>query len=270
MEEKELDLSKIRKDIDAVNKEMLRLLIKRLELCSAVADYKKARGLPIYVPEREKAILSWAENAAGPGFAPYARRFFEQVMALGRDYESGVMGGAESGELIAARPDAEKTERVILLPLDGGDIGPVYAMTSKAELMEGVHITPHQSEEEAMAFIRAETKAPNLAYKLVLRGTAQFAGMLSLKPDPDQPEKVLVSVVLVENCWHQGYLTELLPMIEKLAAEKLSASSVWAYIPDTSLYASRAFFKAGYMVSSVLSLPEISFQVCCKNLTGAC
>ena len=53
MEEKELNLDEIRKDIDAVNKEMLRLLIKRLQLCSDVAEYKKARGLPIYVPERE-------------------------------------------------------------------------------------------------------------------------------------------------------------------------------------------------------------------------
>lgn len=96
MEEKELDLNEIRKDIDAVNKEMLSLLIKRLQLCSDVADYKKARGLPIYVPEREKAILSWAEDTAGPAFAPYARRFFEQVIQLGRDYESGVMGGAEN------------------------------------------------------------------------------------------------------------------------------------------------------------------------------
>lgn len=269
MEEKELDLNEIRKDINAVNQEMLRLLIKRLQLCSDVAEYKKARGLPIYVPEREKEILTWAENTAGPGFAPYARRFFEQIMALGRDYESGVMGGAESGAIIATRPDAVSTERIILLPLDHGDIAPVYAMTSNPKLMEGVHITPHQSEEEAMAFISAETKEPNLSYKLVLRGTAQFAGMLSLKPDPDQPEKVLVSVVLMENCWNQGYLTELLPVIEKIAAEKLSAASLWAYIPDTSLYASRAFFKAGYMVSSVLSLPEISFQVCCKSVNGA-
>ena len=268
MEEKELKLEEIRKDIDAVNKEMLRLLIKRLQLCSDVAEYKKARGLPIYVPEREQAILGWAESTAGPGFAPYARRFFEQVMQLGRDYESGVMGGAESGAIIATRPDAVSTERIILLPLEKSDLGPVYAMTSNEVLMEGVHITPHQSEEEAAAFIAAETKAPNLAYKLVLRGTAQFAGMLSLKPDPDQPEKVLISVVLMESCWNQGYLTELLPTAEKLAREKLSAGSIWAYIPDTNLYASRAFFKAGYMVSSVLSLPEMSFQVCCKTLDG--
>lgn len=268
MEEKKLDLNEIRGEIDEVNQEMLRLLVKRLQLCSDVAEYKKARGLPVYVPEREKAILDWAESTAGPGFAPYARRFFEQVMALGRDYENGVMGGAESGAIIATRPDAISTERMILLPLDQGDVAPVYAMTSDPKLMEGVHIASHQSEEEALAFIRAETEEPNLSYKLVLRGTAQFAGMLSLKPDPDQREKVLVSVVLMENCWHQGYLTELLPMIEKIAAEKLSASSLWAYIPDTSLYASRAFFKAGYMVSSILSLPETSFQVCCKNLKG--
>ena len=61
MEENKLDLSEIRKEIDGVNKELLSLLIKRLQLCSDVAEYKKERGLPIYVPEREKAILDWAE-----------------------------------------------------------------------------------------------------------------------------------------------------------------------------------------------------------------
>ena len=92
MEEKTLDLSEIRVEIDAVNKELLSLLTKRLELCHQVAEYKKERGLPIYVPEREKAILDWAEEAAGKELAPYARKFFAQVMELGREYESGVTG----------------------------------------------------------------------------------------------------------------------------------------------------------------------------------
>ena len=266
MEENKLDLEAIRAEIDTVNQQMLQLLIKRLKLCSNVADYKKARGLPVYVPEREKAILEWAENTAGPKFAPYASRFFEHVMQLGRDYENGVMGGAESGKLLASRPDAVLTERLILLPLDPGDLKPVYSLVSDAGLMDGLHITPKTSEEEALQFIRDETEPPSLAFKVLLVGNAQFAGLLLLKPDPDSPDKILLSVVLFRNCWHKGYLTELIPAAEKIAATQLNAKSVWGYVPDENLYALRAFFKAGYQVSSVLSLPDKSFQVLCRMM----
>lgn len=266
MEEKKLDLEEIRGEIDTVNQQLLQLLIKRLKLCSDVADYKKERGLPIYVPEREKAILEWAENAAGPQFAPYARRFFEHIMQLGRDYENGVIGGAESGKLLSTRPDAVLTERLIILPLEPDDVKPVYSIVSNAALMDALNLSPRTSQEEALAFIRTETEPPCLAFKILLKGTSQFAGLLLLKPDPDSPEKILLSVVFFENCWHQGYLTELIPMAEKIAVDKLSAKSVWGYVPDEKLYALRAFFKAGYQVSSVLSLPDRSFQVLCRMM----
>lgn len=264
MEEKKLDLEEIRGEIDAVNQQLLQLLIKRLKLCSDVAEYKKERGLPIYVPEREKAILEWAENAAGPQFAPYASRFFEHIMQLGRDYENGVIGGAESGKLLSTRPDALLTERLIILPLEPGDVKPVYSIVSDAALMDSLNLSPKNSEEEALQFIRTETEPPCLAFKVLLKGTSQFAGLLLLKPDPDSMEKVLLSVVFFENCWHQGYLTELIPMAEKIAVDKLGAKSIWGYVPDEKLYALRAFFKAGYQVNSVLSLPDRSFQVICR------
>ena len=160
MEEKKLDLEEIRGEIDAVNQQLLQLLIKRLKLCSDVAEYKKERGLPIYVPEREKAILEWAENAAGPQFAPYASRFFEHIMQLGRDYENGVIGGAESGKLLSTRPDALLTERLIILPLEPGDVKPVYSIVSDAALMDSLNLSPKNSEEEALQFIRTETEPP--------------------------------------------------------------------------------------------------------------
>ena len=57
-----------------------------------------------------------------------------------------------------------------------------------------------------------------------------------------------------------------IPAAEKIAATQLNAKSVWGYVPDENLYALRAFFKAGYQVSSVLSLPDKSFQVLCRMM----
>ena len=52
-----MDLSEIRKDIDKIDEELVRLFCDRMVLSAKVADYKKANNLPIFVPGRERAIL---------------------------------------------------------------------------------------------------------------------------------------------------------------------------------------------------------------------
>ena len=90
------DLDTLRGEIDRVNKQMLALLTERLSLCAEVAEYKRAHHLPVYVPEREEAILNWAASAAGEAFAPYAREYFQALMDLSKEYEreTGALGGA--------------------------------------------------------------------------------------------------------------------------------------------------------------------------------
>ena len=48
------DLNDIRKDIDAVDAEILAAFEKRIELSDQVAEYKRSKGLPVYAVEREK------------------------------------------------------------------------------------------------------------------------------------------------------------------------------------------------------------------------
>ena len=52
-----LNLEEIRKEISAINDDMLALFIKRMELSAQVAAYKKANGLPTLDRKREEAIL---------------------------------------------------------------------------------------------------------------------------------------------------------------------------------------------------------------------
>ena len=104
----------------------------------------------------------------------------------------------------------------------------------------------------------------NRGYKLVKKENAQFAGIAYLMPDPDAPEKVLLAAALLESCWHQGYLTELIPVLEKAAKEQCAAKS--AYLPVENPCARRAFEKAGYALTSVLSLPGADFRAYTKEL----
>ena len=42
------DLQTLRSGIDDIDKEILALFLKRMELCKGVADYKKANNLPVF------------------------------------------------------------------------------------------------------------------------------------------------------------------------------------------------------------------------------
>lgn len=52
------ELTALRDQIDEVDKELLNLLAKRLELVAEVGEVKSRFGLPIYVPEREASMLA--------------------------------------------------------------------------------------------------------------------------------------------------------------------------------------------------------------------
>ena len=77
---------------------------------------------------------------------------------------------------------------------------------------------------------------------------------------------MLLAAALLESCWHQGYLTELIPALEKAAKEQCAAKSAWAYLPVENPCARRAFEKAGYALTSVLSLPGADFRAYTKEL----
>ena len=57
MEEKTLDLEKIRLQINGIDDELVRLFSKRMELSGLVAEYKKANNKPVFDPARERAIV---------------------------------------------------------------------------------------------------------------------------------------------------------------------------------------------------------------------
>lgn len=53
-----VELNELRDQIDVVDKQMLELLAQRLALVEKVGEVKSEHGLPIYVPEREAAMLA--------------------------------------------------------------------------------------------------------------------------------------------------------------------------------------------------------------------
>lgn len=58
------ELTALRDQIDDVDKALLKLLAKRLDLVAEVGEVKSHHGLPIYVPEREVSMLASRRNEA--------------------------------------------------------------------------------------------------------------------------------------------------------------------------------------------------------------
>ncbi len=82
-----LNLEEIRKEISEINDEMLALFIKRMELSSQVAAYKKANGLPTLDRKREEAILQKVADNTSDEMRQYALEFFRNIMDLGKQYQ---------------------------------------------------------------------------------------------------------------------------------------------------------------------------------------
>ena len=82
-----LNLDEIRKDISAINDEMLALFVKRMELSAQVAMYKKANGLPTLDRKREEAILQKVADNTSDEYRQYAIQLFRTMMDLSKEYQ---------------------------------------------------------------------------------------------------------------------------------------------------------------------------------------
>ncbi len=83
----ELDLTKLREEINATDKEMVALFRKRMEIAASVAAYKKEHNLPVLDAARERALLGRISDMAGPEFDCYARTLYHTMLDVSRAYQ---------------------------------------------------------------------------------------------------------------------------------------------------------------------------------------
>src|SRR5262245_9628336 len=73
-------MDRLRRSIDAIDKEMVRLLNERAGCAIALGRIKKDRGLPIYQPAREEEVLGNVQRVnVGPLESEALRRLFERI-----------------------------------------------------------------------------------------------------------------------------------------------------------------------------------------------
>jgi chorismate mutase len=83
-----LDLDQLRREIDSVDQQILKLVHERVRLVMKVGEYKRERGMPVYDPSRERALLDrLCKSAEPPVDADTIRRIFERLVDESRRIE---------------------------------------------------------------------------------------------------------------------------------------------------------------------------------------
>ena len=84
----EVQLAQLREAIDSVDAEILRLVASRVELVLSIAEYKRARQMPVYDPDRERAVIERLLGLAPANLDPQlVRRIFERIIDESRRVE---------------------------------------------------------------------------------------------------------------------------------------------------------------------------------------
>ena len=86
------ELEQLRGDIDAIDRQIVDLMKRRMETVAQVAEYKKANNLPVLDTSRERALLSKVGQEAGEELADYVQSMYRTIMAASRSYENGKLG----------------------------------------------------------------------------------------------------------------------------------------------------------------------------------
>ena len=94
-----MDLKDIRKEIDSIDNELIRLLVQRMECAKAVGEYKKEHNIPILDKDRERAILDAVESKSEK-YGSSLRFLFEDIMQISRMSQSRIIDDCDFRNIV--------------------------------------------------------------------------------------------------------------------------------------------------------------------------
>ena len=86
-----MGIGQLREQIDAIDKEMLALFEKRMQVSTQIAEYKRANNLPVYDGKREREKIAKVAEAASEGMKDYAKNFMTELMDFSKCYQRQVL-----------------------------------------------------------------------------------------------------------------------------------------------------------------------------------
>ena len=105
------DLHRLRQDIDAIDRQLVELFRRRMDVTRKVGEYKRAQGIPVLDQERERQVLQNKGELAGEALRPAVITLFQTVMALSRRQQRDLMGQGADNPGLRRWLDAQTDQR---------------------------------------------------------------------------------------------------------------------------------------------------------------
>jgi chorismate mutase/prephenate dehydratase len=105
-----MDLTDCRKRIDEIDEELTRLFTERMKTAAKVAAFKRANGLPVTDPQREREKRAAIAQRVGPELATYSDSLYSLIFELSRTYQRKLNNPVSelSGRIMKALNETEK------------------------------------------------------------------------------------------------------------------------------------------------------------------
>ena len=82
-----MEIKELRNKIDEIDKQLVDLFGKRMNVSAQVAEYKREHGLPVLDASRERELLAKISELAGDEMEEYARVLYSTILDLSRSYQ---------------------------------------------------------------------------------------------------------------------------------------------------------------------------------------
>ncbi len=153
-------LEELRKGIDEVDRELLDLFLKRMELCSQVADYKREVGMPILDAKREKEVLDAKMNLIPDSeLRDEVYSFFGSMMSISRGLQKRRLSDIMKDNVIAEtlhRSDVRKSNPKVCFFGTDGSYSEIAAVKHFGETAERFSVDSFAGVLETLADNRAD------------------------------------------------------------------------------------------------------------------
>ncbi|MBR5262210.1 MAG: chorismate mutase [Clostridia bacterium] len=100
-----MDIKDLRQEIDTIDNELVALFEKRMRTASAIADYKRANGLPVSDKGREREVINKVTSKVSDEFSEYTRVLYQTIFDVSCSYQRSI--NSKKSDLL------EKIEAVI-------------------------------------------------------------------------------------------------------------------------------------------------------------
>ena len=82
-------ISKYRKQIDKIDRKLVKLIEKRMDIARCIGEYKKEYDMDILDNEREMEIINTrTSQIKNPEYKKYAKEFFENLMCISKKVQN--------------------------------------------------------------------------------------------------------------------------------------------------------------------------------------